>query len=96
MAAVKWLPEAVADVERLHAFLFGKNPEAAAGAAKLILQTASLLVKNPRIGRPMPDETGRRELFAAYGVGAYVLRYKIVRDNPVIIRVWHSRENRII
>ena len=94
MAAVKWLPEAVADVGRLHSFLQGKNPEAASAAAKTILKATDLLVRDPRIGRPMPDETGRRELFIAYGAGAYVLRYKLAGKNPVIIRVWHSRENR--
>lgn len=96
MATIKWLPEAVADVNRLHGFLFDKSPEAASAAAKTILRASALLVKNPRIGRPMPDETGRRELFTAYGAGAYVLRYKLAKEKPVIVRVWHSRENRNI
>lgn len=43
----------------------------------------------------MPDDTGRRELFIPFGVGFYVLRYKIVgEDCAVIVRVWHSRESR--
>lgn len=43
----------------------------------------------------MSDDTGRRELFLAFGTGAYVLRYKMdVAGTVVIIRVWHSRENR--
>jgi len=41
----------------------------------------------------MDDE--RRERFATFGVGAYVLRYRIDPDGcPVVIRVWHSRERR--
>lgn len=94
MATVKWLPEALADIERLYGFLYDKNPKAAAEIAAIILRAEALLESTPRIGRPMPDETGRRELFTAYGAGAYVLRYKLVAANPVIIRVWHSRENR--
>lgn len=94
MAAVKWLPEALDDIERLHKFLYSKSPQAASAAAKTILSAANLLVGNPRLGRPMPDETGRRELFATYGAGAYVLRYKLSGEHPVIIRVWHSREDR--
>lgn len=43
----------------------------------------------------MPDETGRRELVVPFGVRSYVLRYIIDNDgNVVILRVWHSREDR--
>jgi plasmid stabilization system protein ParE len=92
---IKWLPEALADVERLHAFLKEKNQEAAARAARTILEGAELLKTSPSLGRPMPDDTGRRELFVSFGAGAYVLRYMQEDANTVvIIRVWHSRENR--
>lgn len=94
MAQLIWLPESLTDVQRLHTFLCSKNPEAAAKAALVILNTAAVLESNPLLGRIMPDDTGRRELFAPFGAGAYVLRYKLLDDNPVIIRVWHSREFR--
>jgi hypothetical protein len=42
----------------------------------------------------MDDDTGRRELFVPFGVGAYVLRYRLTGENLVVIRVWHSRESR--
>jgi plasmid stabilization system protein ParE len=92
---VKWLPEALADVERLHAFLHEKSPDAAARAARVILDGAGLLQSVPEIGRPMNDETGRRELVISFGAGAFVLRYMWGnKDTVVIIRVWHSKENR--
>lgn len=95
MATIKWLPEAIADIERLHAFLKDKDIGAATHAAQCILRGTTLLKNSPRTGRPMPDETGRRELFVAFGAGAYVLRYMVeAKDTVVIIRVWHSRENR--
>jgi plasmid stabilization system protein ParE len=95
MPEVKWLPEALDDLERLFAFLREKNPDAAARAAQAILDGANLLVTSPRLGRPMPDKTGRRELFVPFASGAYVLRYIVEReDTAVIIRVWHSRELR--
>lgn len=95
MTTLKWLPGAVSDIERFYSFLEGKDADAAARAAACILKGSSLLKKSPRIGRPMPDETGRRELFVAFGAGAYVLRYMLEDDNTVVvIRVWHSRENR--
>jgi plasmid stabilization system protein ParE len=90
-----WLPEALADVYRLYEFLKEKHPEAAARAARAILDGANLLADSPDLGRPMDDDTGRRELFISFGAGAYVLRYKPDQDRTaVIIRVWHSREQR--
>ncbi len=95
MSKIKWLPEALADVERLHTFLKDKNPQAAARAARAILEGAELLKTSPNIGRPMQDDTERRELFISFAAGAYVLRYMQENGNTVvIIRVWHSRENR--
>lgn len=92
---IRWLPEALTDVERLHTFLYDKNSEAAGRAAATILEGARLLKISPRIGRPMPDETGRRELIMAFGAGAYVIRYCLQSDTTVvIIRVWHNREDR--
>jgi plasmid stabilization system protein ParE len=90
-----WLPEALEDVERLYDFLAEKSPSAARRAAKAILDGAKLLEATPEAGRPMNDDTRRRELFMAFGAGAYVLRYKIdPAGTVVVIRVWHSRENR--
>ena len=94
MSQIVWLPEALADVERLHGFLLGKDAGAAARAAAVILDGVRNLKKHPQLGRPMPDETGRRELFVAFGAGAYVLRYMHHGDTVVVVRVWHSRENR--
>ena len=95
MVTVKWLPEALNDIERLYTFLNDKSPEAAARAAATILEGAKLLKTTPRIGHPVPDETGRRELFLPFGAGAYVLRYMHQQDGTVVvIRFWHSREDR--
>ena len=93
-ARVIWLPEALEDIERLYHFLKEKSPAAAKRAAQTILQGARILEEAPDAGRPMQDDTGRREFFAAFGAGAYVLRYKRDRDMVVVIRVWHSKEQR--
>ena len=95
MPSVIWLPEALRDVERLHDFLKEKSPQAARQAAKAILQGAEMLEGAPEAGRPLSDGTGRRELFLPFGAGSYVLRYRInTTGTVVIVRVWHSRENR--
>lgn len=97
MPGVKWLPEALADVDRLHGFLKKKHHEAARKAAPAILSGANLLADSPDLGHPMDDDTGRRELLISFGTGAYVLRYRHDKDRtPIIIRVWHSREQRSV
>ena len=95
MSQIKWLPEALADVERLYTFLYEKSPCAAARSAKTILYGAGFLKSIPDIGRPMDDNSGRREWVVSFGARAFVLRYmRDENDAVVIIRVWHSKENR--
>lgn len=92
-AQIVWLPEALQDVQRLHEFLESKSQSAAKKAIRAILKAAKQLEAFPNLGHPMPDETGRRELFISFSAGAYVLRYKKDdKHNVVVIRVWHSRE----
>lgn len=51
--------------------------------------------RSPQIGRPLADGTGRRELSLSFGSGPYILRYILEGEHAaVVLRVWHSRENR--
>ncbi len=95
MAEVIWLPEALDDIERMHDFLVEKNPVAASNAVVCIKAAARQLSDFPEIGRPMDNDSDRREVFAAFGAGAYVIRYRLnATGEVVVIRVWHSRELR--
>lgn len=38
---------------------------------------------------------GFRELFVTFGARGYVIRYRIDKDHIVIVRVWHSLEQRM-
>ncbi len=91
---VLWLPEALADLERLYDFLQAKDAAAAERALGVIETGADRLLQYPRIGQPMDDDSERRQLFLPFGGGSYVLRYRLHRDSVVILRVWHSREDR--
>lgn len=94
-AKVVWRERALADIARLYAFLNEKDNQAAKRAVKVIREGTLLLESTPRIGRPMGDGTKRRELFLPFGSRFYVVRYFLESENIVIIvRVWHSKENR--
>jgi plasmid stabilization system protein ParE len=90
-----WLPEAQADIQRLYAFLREKSPGAAERAIRAIQLGAQRLLAFPHPGRRMDDETERREVSVPFGAGAYVLRYRMHEETLVVIRVWHSREERV-
>jgi toxin ParE1/3/4 len=93
-AKIVWRERALEDIDRLYNFLFEKDVQAARKAAQIILRGSSLLEESSRLGRPMADGTGRRELFIPFGAGFYVLRYLLTSDTVVIVRVWHGREDR--
>ena len=95
MAELRWLPEAVSDLHRLHNFLKKHSQKAADRASGRILEGVKLLKATPRLGRLMSDEVKRRELYMPFGAGAYVIRYLLEsNDSVTIIRIWHSKENR--
>ena len=89
-----WLPESRDDIQRLHQFLAEVNPEAAKRAIRVIQEGTRRLIRTPELGRPMEDDSDRRELFLPFGGNAYVLRYRLDKNLIVIIRVWHGREAR--
>ena len=90
-----WLPETQADIQRLYDFLLDKDPGAAERAIRAIQLGAQRLLEFPHLGRRMDDETERREVYVPFGAGAYVLRHRIHEETVVVIRVWHSREERV-
>ncbi len=89
-----WLPEAKADLRRAYDFLVARDHRAAMRAIRSIREAAVVLRKHPEMGRPLGDSLRRRELFVRFGAGAHVLRYRLDRDAIVILRVWHSRQQR--
>lgn len=91
---LRWLPEAVFDLERVYLFLATKDPQAASDAWSKILAKAESLRLAPMSGIALHDEMGRRESYLRYGKGCYVMRYVVVDDCLVILRVWHSRQSR--
>ncbi len=89
-----WESGALNDLSRLREFIQPHNPKAAKNAAKRIIKAANLLLDHPHLGHPMNDSPEFNELPIAFGQRGYVLRYRIVGDKIVILRVWHGREER--
>ena len=67
---VRWLPEAWQDTQRLYDFLLNHDPGAAARAMDALLNGADQLAEMPEIGKPMADDTGRRELYLPFGTSS--------------------------
>ena len=92
---LRWLPDTRDDIQRLFEFLLYQDTLAAERAMTLIAEGANKLLEMPEIGRPINDGSDRRELYLPFGAGSYVLRYRLDGGTVIIIRVWHSREQRI-
>jgi plasmid stabilization system protein ParE len=88
-------PGAIADLERLHAFLQTQNPDAARRAIRVIEEAAQSLITFPSLGRPS-GIAHVRELIVPFGQSAYILRYAhlLQQDAIFVLRMWHGRESR--
>ena len=93
-ARLIWLPEALADIQRLRQFIQPHNPTAARRAAQRIKAAAKRLQEYPASGRPVKGLSEVRDLLIPFGSGNYVLRYRLVGPLVIIVHVWHSREDR--
>lgn len=90
MPALNWHPDALRDVERLYRFLAENSPDSASRAIEAIRVAANHLAASPGIGAPLAEF---RQFPAHFGRSA--LRYAVLDDGSVlIVRVWHSREQR--
>mgnify|MGYP003474284650 FL=1 len=89
---IKWTEKAFSDVERLYEFLEPVNQCAAARVAKVLVNAPNRLRRFPRAGERLfefePREV-RRIL-----IGNYEMRYEIRGAVIVILRIWHTREER--
>lgn len=93
MREIIWLDSAVNDLTRLRRFIAEKNQSAAKRAAEAIQMAAKLLVQNPLIGKPVSNLAFYRDLPTRFGVGGYIIRYRVYHDTIYIVHVRHYREN---
>ena len=67
---LKWSASALADIQRLRAFIETHNPGAASPAAASFKQAANILMTHPGIGKRLEGRQDR-ELFVPFGQRGY-------------------------
>jgi addiction module RelE/StbE family toxin len=89
LAQVVWTDSALADLDRIGAYIEAFSPQAAQRMAQRLFAVASSLEQHPDRGRPILGE--RRELVI---VTPYLLRYRIMGDLVFVLEIRHgAREN---
>lgn len=94
MATLEWLAGAKSDLQRLYDFITPHSPNAAARAVQAIVMGVEKLAEFPEAGAPWRPDSRYRELVIPFGARAYIVRYRVLRDRVIIVRVWHGLEDR--
>lgn len=92
MIQIQWTSKALSDLVRLHEVLAQVNKEAAARVVQSLAAAPDRLKDRPRIGERL-EEFDPREVRRIL-VGQYELRYEVRESTMVVLRLWHTRENR--
>ncbi len=92
MRELIWLDSALNDLTRLRAFIVKANPSAAKRAADTIHKAINQLVVTPLLGKPVEGLPTYRDLLTRFGVGGYMIRYRVYLDTIYIVHVRHYRE----
>jgi plasmid stabilization system protein ParE len=92
MMEIKWSSKALADLDRLFAFLAPVNRRAAARTVQSLVAAPARLLEHPRLGERL-EEFEPREVRRIL-VGRYDMRYELRGSLIYVLRVWHTREDR--
>lgn len=91
MPRLVWTPRALNDLGRLHAFLLGRNPQAAKRAVSAIRTGVKLLRAHPEAGR-RAGKRGLRHWPISFGSHGYVVLYRYEEEDVILLAVRHGRE----
>ncbi len=95
MRQVLVLGRAKRDLARLEEFLSTKGRRAAIRAAAAISDAVTSLAELPERGHPDPD--GRfREIVVRFGRDGYVIQYVVEPKRILVVRIFHSLEDRAL
>ena len=89
---VRWTKRASLDVGRLSGFLAPVAPATAAKVAQTLTMSPNKLIAFPRIGERAESYSDKE--IRKLTVGQYVMHYEILGEEIIVLRIWHSREDR--
>ena len=84
---IRWLEDAVLDLQELYQYIFYDSPQAAKRVTKRIQQAINILAEQPYIGRAGRVH-GTRELIIS-GT-PYIVPYRVKMNKLEILRVLHG------
>jgi plasmid stabilization system protein ParE len=90
---LSYTPEAIQDLVRLRAFIAEHNPQVAKRLSDQLRSSIQKLTQFPNMGvavKLAPNPKLLRDFIR----GDYVVRYLVLEDKVIILRVWQGRENR--
>lgn len=88
-----WSPAARRDLIRLREFIEPHNPRAARRSSETIRKAAKLILENPAIGSRIEGRQDR-ELFTPFAQRGYILRYRLLDQKIIILKIWQCLEDR--
>jgi plasmid stabilization system protein ParE len=91
---LEWSAIALTDLDRFATFLHDRHPRLAQIIAAEIKDKARLLEDHPLLGRAIEGRPQYRELVLEVANATYVFRYAFDGERLVMLRVFHSREQR--
>jgi len=91
---VEWADDALKDLDRLHNYLLTFSEAIADEAILTILENGDELITHPELGRAYQNGLKYRELVIPFRRRGYILRYRIIPESIIILRIWHGLEDR--
>ncbi len=91
---LEWSTRALADLDRFAAFLRERHPHLAEVIGAEIVRKTEVLRRYPKLGRTLAGRDQYREITLPVLNAMYVLRYAFDGERLVVLRIFHSREDR--
>jgi len=89
---IDYTDDAIEDLKQLREFIAAKNPAAVGRYASAFINGMSQLKNQPQLGytvSDVPEPESIRDLI----VSDYIVRYALLENQIIILRIWHHKEN---
>lgn len=90
MMILQFTRSAQNDLERLRDFIAQNNPSAARRISQRLKNAITRLLDHPEMGVVVEEVEEARDLVH----GDYIVRYTLLENTVMILRIWHGKEDR--